>query len=397
MGATNQKRGALHSAMGRPVKGVLSSHPEPLRKLIKQIRENEGGFGAQSILAELVSQYGYAPDSLPSQSRVAAYLQSLGLTRQYEKHNPLPRPVIVAPEAAHDLWQLDGRGNEWVENVGAIALLDIKDVFSHVYVGCFPALMASMKGHPDTDNYQTALRLGFMEFGLPKLVQVDHASVFSDNSSKSPFPTRLHLWLVGLGIELFYSRVRRPTDQAMVERSHEILYNQVFKGATPFRDWEHLFNKCQKRRYTLNCQIGSRSCESQPPLVIQPDAGHSKRFYTLQNEENMIRLERVYRFLDKGKWFRQVAGNNMVFLGGQAYYVKNARPKEQLQITFCADCQHLLFQNDKELLIALYPIKGIGKKQLMGSRAEFFNVPNVQLKIPFNWEEKIDTTFRDFA
>ncbi|MEZ4919332.1 MAG: hypothetical protein R2792_09515 [Saprospiraceae bacterium] len=69
-------------------------------------------------------------------------------------------------------------GNEWVENVGAIALLDIKDVFSHVYVGCFPALMASMKGHPDTDNYQTALRLGFMEFGLLKLVQVWTMQVF---------------------------------------------------------------------------------------------------------------------------------------------------------------------------------------------------------------------------
>ena len=111
----------------------------------------------------------------------------------------------------------------------------------------------------------------------------------------------------------------------------------------------------------------------------------------------MIQLKRIYQFLGNGKWFRQVAGNKMVFLGGQAYYINNAKPKDQLQITFCANCQHLLFQNDNELLIALHPIKGITKNQLMGRRAEIFNIPNLQLKIPFDWEDRVDTTFRDFA
>ena len=397
MDATNKKRESLHSSMGRPARGILSSYPEGLVKLIKRIREEEPGYGAQSIIAMLINQYDYEPSALPSRSRMATYLHSLHLTKEYEKHSPLPKAEFVAPKASHDLWQLDGRGNEWVTNVGAIALLDVKDVFSHAYISCFPALMNSIKGHPNTDNYQTTLRLGFLEFGLPKVIQVDHASVFYDNNSKSPFPTRIHLWLISLGIELFFSRVRQPTDQAMVERSHEILYNQILKGTTPFRNWEHLFDKCQKRKFALNYQIDSRSCENQPPLIAQPDAKHSKRFYTPQNEENMIQLKRIYQFLGNGKWFRQVAGNKMVFLGGQAYYINNAKPKDQLQITFCANCQHLLFQNDNELLIALHPIKGITKNQLMGRRAEIFNIPNLQLKIPFDWEDRVDTTFRDFA
>lgn len=397
MAESNKKRGAIHSQMGRPTKGVLSTYSESLRNLIKQIRRKEPGFGAKSIKAALIHQYEYSEQELPSVSRIAAYLTALGFSQEYEKHNPLPKPSIVSPEIAHDLWQLDGRGNEFVPNVGAVALLDIKDVFSHAYIACFPALMKSMQGHPNTDDYQVALRLGFMEFGLPKRLQTDHASVFIDNNSKSPFPTRLHLWLIGLGIKLFFSRVHQPTDQAIVERSHQVLYNQILCGTTPFKDWEHLFDKCQKRRFALNYQIDSDACNNQPPLIAQPKAKQSDKDYSWQKEEDMIQLSRIYQFLAKGKWFRKVAANKMVFLGGQSYYIKNAQPKEQLQITFCSCCQQLLFQNDKELFVALLPIKGICKKSLMGNRAQNFNVPNVQLKIPFDWSQKVDTTFRDFG
>ena len=382
--------------MGRPKQGSLSSYPQPLGDLVKQIREEDSGYGAQSIHAELQYKYGYSREELPSHSTIAAYLKEQGLTKRYEPHSSHPK-VTVEVKEAHDVWQLDGRGNENIPNVGAITLLDVKDVQSHAYVSCFPAQMQSMKGHPNTHNYQTALRLGFLEFGLPKLVQVDHASVFYDNNSKSPFPTKLHLWLIGLGISLFYSRVHRPTDQGMVERSHEVLYQQILKSKTPFRDWEHLFEKCNQRRKALNYQIDSHATNNQPPLINNPKARYSKRPYTLQNEPNIIDLNKIYDFLSKGKWFRKVAGNKLIFLGGQSYYIRNAQPKEQLEITFCKHCQFLLFQNDKELLIEMKPIQGINEEILMGSIANFYSLKGFQLQIPFDFDDKSDTTFLEFT
>ena len=32
--------------------------------------------------------------------------------------------------------------------------------------------------------------------GLPRRISLDHGMVFYDNTSPSPFPTRLHLWLL---------------------------------------------------------------------------------------------------------------------------------------------------------------------------------------------------------
>ncbi len=383
--------------MGRPASGKLCSYPEQIRQLIKEIREEEPGYGSHSILAELIHRYGYEASSLPCRSSLAAYLKEQGLTKSYEHHSALPKPDRLQVQAPHDLWQLDGRGNEWVADLGAIALLDIKDIYSHSYVSCFPAPISSMKGHPNTDQYQQGLRLGFLSFGLPKVVQADHASVFNENNSKSPFPTRLHLWLIGLGIELIHSRVHQPTDQAAVERAHEILYNQILKGKTPFKNWKQLFDKCQKRKQALNYQIPSRSCANQAPLIAMPEAKHSKRFYCLQRETQLIELNRIYQFLAKAKWYRKVAGNKMVFLGGQSYYIKHGRPKEELEISFCSNCQHLLFQNDKELLIAMHPIKGLNKSNLMGDSAKSFVIPNFQLQIPFHHKDRVDTTFLDLV
>jgi len=397
MGTTNKKRESLHSSFGRPSKGALSIYSSELRGQISVIRRANPGFGAASILANLIHEFGHTKTELPNRSRIAAFLKEQALTQTYEKHSSLPKPAIVAPKNAHNLWQLDGRGNEQVIGVGAVALLNIMDVFSNTYISCFPALMKSMQGHPNTVQYQTVLRLGFLEFGLPKRIQTDHASVFHENNSKSPFPTKFHLWLIGLGIKLFHSRVHRPTDQAKVERSNQILYNQILKGNFKFQNWKELFEKCQKRRNALNYHIDSSACQYQPPLELNPKARHSERFYAPQREHEMIQMSRVYEYLAKGKWFRKATSNRTVSLGGQIYYVKNAKPKEQFEVSFCPKCQYLLFRNDNEHLVALLPIKGLNKQTLMGSCFDSFNIPNLQLPIPFNWEEIIDTTFRDFG
>ena len=374
----------------------MSTFSDKLKNIIKKMREKNEGFGALSILTELEHTHGYSKKELPTRSTIAAFLKEKGLVKRYEPHHDLPTPRATTPKEAHELWQLDGRGNEEAQGVGPVALLDIKDIYSKTYITCFAAKMKSMQGHPNTSDYQTALRLGFTEYGLPKRVQVDHASVFYDNKSKSPFPTKLHLWLIGLGIELFHSRVHRPTDQAHVERSHEVLYKQILEGNPQFESWTQLYNKCEKRRFFLNNLLPSTSCDNQAPLNAHPEATHSGRFYNPIHEQNILQMNRIYEYLAKCKWFRRVAANGTISLGKQIYYIANTKTKEQLEITFCSFCKCLMFHNDKELLVAMLPIKNITVNSLIGNLGNLNQITGLQLPIPFDWEtSKVNTTFSD--
>jgi transposase InsO family protein len=376
----------------------MSSFPKALQDQIKAMRGNHEGWGPTTILAELQLDKKWVTTKLPSRSVIGSFLKQEGLSRSYEPNSPLPVPACKKARRCHGLWQIDGQGNSQVGGIGAVAMLNAKDVHSSLYAAVFPARMKSMQGHPNTSDYQTAMRLGFIHHGLPRRVQSDHASVFYENKSKSPFPTLFCLWLISLGIQPCFSRVNRPTDQGTVERAHQTVFNQVLRRKDGFKNWEHLFECCQKRRQRLNGFIPSTATDNLPPLKKYPQAKHSGRFYHLHREAQMISLKRVWAFLSKGKWYRQVAGNRTVCLGGQVYYIPGAKPKEQLIITFCNRKKQLLFQNDKELVIHQIPIKGITVESLMGNLEQFALFPALQLELPFEWEaQKINTTFSDSA
>ena len=103
-------------------------------------------------------------------------------------------------------------------------------------------------------------------------------------------------------------------------------------------------------------------------------------------------MTRVYDYLANCKWYRKVAANKIISLAGQTYCIPLAQPNEQLEITFCSKCQYLLFQNDKEQLIAIQPIKGMDKQYLIGKMASIFNMPALQLPIPFDWHDEVSMT-----
>jgi hypothetical protein len=66
---------------------------------------------------------------------------------------------------------------------------------------------------------QLSLRRAFLTYGLPEALTLDHGTVFYDNTTPSPFPTRLHLWLLALGVQVRFTRKRCPTDHAIIERT----------------------------------------------------------------------------------------------------------------------------------------------------------------------------------
>jgi transposase InsO family protein len=376
----------------------MSSFPAFLAERIKKMRLKHPGWGPSTILAELQSTKELANCALPSRSTIGLFLQEQQLSKSYEINTPLPVEPCKEAKRCHSLWQVDGKGNSQVKGVGPISLLNVKDVYSSAYISCFPARMKSMQGHPNKSDYQTALRLGFINHGLPRALQSDHASVFYENVSKSPFPTMFCLWLISLGIQPCFSRVNQPTDQGKVEKAHQTVFDQVLRGRHDYKNWNHLFEWCRQRRIQLNEVIPSRGTDHLPPLKKYPRARHSGRFYHPTREALLIDLKKVFTFLAKGKWYRKIAGNQTVCLGGQIYYISGSKPRQQVQITFCSRKKCLLFQNDKELVIAELPIKGISREILMGNLEPIAHFPDFQLELPLDWDaQKLNTTLSDSA
>ncbi len=86
-----QGRAGLQSHLGRPATGALGSFPEEIRQAINEMRTAHPGWGPLALLAELKRDERFAGQSLPSRSRIAAYLKEQGQTRSYERHSELPQ------------------------------------------------------------------------------------------------------------------------------------------------------------------------------------------------------------------------------------------------------------------------------------------------------------------
>jgi len=200
--------------MGRPTTGPLSTVSPLLRDTILQMRRAHPGWAPDTLLAELRVDECWKDMPLPSRSRVAALLKAAKLTRRYQQHSDLPQPKPLPEGTPHDEWELDAQGSMHVAGVGKVSLITIIDVVSRLKVESYPCLDTT---NPPLEAYQLMLRRAFLTTGLPRRISFDHGTVFYDNTSPSPFPTRLHLWLLALGVEVCFTRKRCPTDHAKID------------------------------------------------------------------------------------------------------------------------------------------------------------------------------------
>ena len=200
-----QGRTGLSSQMGRPATGPLAALPAGMREAILQMRRMHPGWGPTTLLAELQVDPRWTDQPLPSRARIAALLSAEKLTRRYQKHSELPIPAIQPEGAPHDEWELDAQGSMHVAGVGKVCLITIIDVVSRLKVESYPCLDTT---NPPMEAYQLMLRRAFLTCGLPRRISLDHGTVFYDNTSPSPFPTSLHLWLLADGASTCASRAK---------------------------------------------------------------------------------------------------------------------------------------------------------------------------------------------
>lgn len=382
-----QGRAGMASAMGRPARGTLSSFPAQLRETIRQWRQTHPGWGAQTLYHELNTQPEFAGQKLPRPASIGRFLHEQGLTRAYERHSALPVADRRPAGQPHDVWEMDARGHEYVPEVGVITLINLNDRASHLRLLSYPCQVGRRRWqrHPDTEDYQLTLRLAFADWGLPRRLQVDRASVFVDTQSKSPFPTRLQLWLLALGVALDFGRPGQPRDQAMSERSHQLWAAQCLWGQS-YPAWQALYLALRTRRDFLNVELPCAALHGQAPLQAFPTAQHSGRPYRPEWEADLLDLQPVYDYLAQGHWFRLASKDGTFSLGGHVYYLGKPWAHQQLELSFDSHDQHVICCDQAGHFIKRLPIQGIDPSTLMGLLAVHFNLPYFQLALPFDWE-----------
>lgn len=375
-------RGALASTMGRPATGAMSTFAAPIRQTVLQWRNEHPGWGAKTLHSQLRHESAWAERRLPSPATIGRLLKAEGLTRCYHRHSDLPQPSRPPVTVPHQRWQLDAQGNEQVPDLGTVALINLNDTCSRVRLLSYPCALERPRSHPTTEDYKTALRLAFSHWGLPKQLQFDHESVFFDSTSKSPYPTRLHLWLLALGIEVVFSQGPPPNEQAICERSHQLWFDQVVNGAR-FACWEAFYETLLRRREFLNWKLPCATLGEQPPLLAYPEARHSGRWYRPEIESELLDLGRVDAYLEQGRWYRLASKDATVRLGGLVYYVGVKQKRMPLEIAYDGQARQLCFHNAAGQEVARRAIKGVSQEALLGAMEPYVNLPSFQLQLPF--------------
>ncbi len=368
--------------MGRPAIGPVSTFPHELKEAILQLRKLHPGWGPDTLLVALKMDDCWRDQPLPSRARMATLLKQAGLTRRYLPHNDLLQPPRVSLNTPHQEWQMDAQGIMRVEGVGKVSLITIVDVVSRLKAESYPSLETTNPALPD---YHLSLRRAFLAYGLPQVLTLDHGTVFYDNTTPCPFPTKLHLCLLALGVQVRFTRKRCPTDHAIIERTHQTMTAQALLGQT-YPSPADLWAGLDARRAVLNEHLPSRALSHKAPLEAYPHAIHSGRMYRPEWEEDLLCLQNVWSYLQQGRWFRSSRYTGVFALGSFEYSIGKQFAHRWLEIRFDPDPIAFICQPEGSEEFVRVPARGLTKAELMGELAAMQALPAYQLALPFSRE-----------
>lgn len=371
-------RDGLSSQMGRPAAGALASTPAEMKDAILELRDAHPGWGPQTLRLEVAKDVRFADLHIPSRARIAAYLNERQRVRKYERHQELPEPQSQSIQRPHQEWEMDAQGVAMIAGVGKVSFINLLDVYSHVSIDSHACLNAS---HPKSEEYQRVLRRAFIRYGLPEKISLDHDSAFYDNKSASPFPSTIHLWLIALGVQVRFIHSRPPEEHARIERHHQTIARQAVYGQT-FTSEDELQRNLQARMLFLNQEYPTEALGARAPFQVFPQARHSNRVYCPEAEELDLDMQRVYDYLQRGRWFRQISTVGTFSLGGYLYNATTRFAEQTLEITFDSTTRKLTCLPEKGAAAFQLDIQRLTKSALMGNSSFLPGYSAFQLALP---------------
>jgi hypothetical protein len=192
----------------------------------------------------------------------------------------------------------------------------------------------------------------------------------------------LHLWLIGLGVQVRFIHKKPPLEHSRIERHHQTIAGQAFEGQT-FADVADLQRSLQARMLFLNLEYPTRALDEQPPFQSFPQARHSGRFYSPTAEEQTLDMQRIDDYLQNGRWFRQVSSVGIFSLGGYSYNATTQFAEQTVELTFDGSTRKLICLPEKSTATFQFDIQGLTKPALMGNALPLSGYIPYQLALPF--------------
>ncbi len=362
--------------------GPLSQFEPQVTTTALILKRQHPGWGPNRVRIELANDPELKELRLPRRSRLADF---------FKEHRPEPASQPHRATAVHEQWQLDSQEGIRLQDGTIATICNIRDPVGAAMIAS-QAVAVQTKRHWRKlawTEIRGVLRRGFSEWQtLPDSVQTDNELALAGGPN-DPFPGKLTLWLIGLGIRHHFIRPGCPTDQPQIERNHRTLDGLVL-DETALGNLTLLQQALDRERtvYHHHFPCQASDCAGRPPFIAHPELGQPRRPYHPDLELALFDLQRVWDYLATFTFKRTVSASAQVSLGRQIYCLGQklvrARDLKTVLVRFDPQQQEWVFfyEQDEELLRRAP--KGLDVATLTGlDPAPVLPPLPIQLTLPF--------------
>ena len=184
------------------------------------------------------------------------------------------------------------------------------------------------------------------QWGLPKTIRVDNGRPLGD-PQRSSVPM-LALWLIGLGMEVIWNRVRCPKDNATVERmqatSSRWAEVEQCSSSTQLQDRLDDAAKVQREQYQIR-RMGYKSRKE-----LYPEVWNNTRVYS----STAFDLSRVRDYLSRVTFVRKVGKKGAINFYAQKVQVGSRYHNRYVYVHYDAMLNHFRVEDESKTAIGWF-------------------------------------------
>jgi hypothetical protein len=324
---------------GPPFVGSLGRFAPLVKYVALRLKREHPAWGPDMLRLHLSRRPSLKGQRLPKSTALWSYLHQFGSRLLLPRRLPTTRPTcpVIRATQPHQCWQMDFKEDEVIQGCEkVVSPFGVNDEASGAPLARYLHILKA-KGNRQgltMRDVQNDLRRVFSQWGLPDSIRMDRDSLFI-GSSRLEWPGTLLLWLVGLDVQPVINRAFRPTDNAMIERSHRTWKGDVLVGGhytdlLALQAWSD--QSLDDRRYHLPSR--HKGYHHRPPVQAYPDLMTPRRPYQAQQEWVLFDHQRVDVYLSQWTWQRLVDVTGKISLANRNHLVSRTCRGQIVKVRF---------------------------------------------------------------